>query len=76
MTGTYAGAGRAARSAASSSTRSIALATSPGMRTSTARGRAGSRRRKPFFCSIASWCETLLVLVRPTASPISRTVGG
>lgn len=45
--GTYAGAGRCARAASSSA--------SPGARTSTARGRFGSRRRKPFFSSSLSW---------------------
>jgi hypothetical protein len=47
-----------------------------GPKTSTARGRLGSRRRNPFFCNVASWWWTLLLLVRPTASPISRTLGG
>jgi hypothetical protein len=27
-------------------------------------------------CSVRSWCDTLDVLVSPTASPISRIEGG
>lgn len=45
-------------------------------RTSTARGRFGSRRRKPFFSRVRSWCATEEVDVSPTASPISRMLGG
>ena len=41
-----------------------------------ARGRFGSRRRKPLRSSVASWWATLLGLVSPTASPISRMLGG
>ena len=41
-----------------------------------ARGRFGSRRRKPLRSSVASWWETLDELVSPTASPISRMLGG
>ena len=33
----------------------------PGSRTSTARGRFGSRRRKPLRSNIVSWCATLEV---------------
>lgn len=46
--GTYAGVGRCERDASSS-------IMSLGARTSTARGRFGSRRRKPFFSSSLSW---------------------
>ena len=41
-----------------------------------ARGLAGSRRRKPIFSSDARWLCTVDGEVRPTASPISRTLGG
>ena len=47
-----------------------------GRKTSSARGRFGSRRRKPFSSSVLSWWATLLELVSPTASPISRMLGG
>ncbi len=45
-------------------------------RTSYARGRCGSRRRKPLRSSAISWCATEDVLDRPTAWPISRIDGG
>ena len=45
-------------------------------RTSYARGRCGSRRRKPLRSSAISWCATEDVLDRPTACPISRIDGG
>ena len=45
-------------------------------RTSYARGRCGSRRRKPLRSSAISWCATEEVLDRPTAWPISRIDGG
>ncbi len=47
-----------------------------GRKTSSARGRLGSRRRKPFSSSVLSWWATLEELVRPTALPISRMLGG
>ena len=47
-----------------------------GTRTSMARGRLGSRRRKPLRSSVASWWATDDGEVRPTASPISRIDGG
>ena len=47
-----------------------------GRNTSRARGRLGSRLRKPFSSSTRSWWATLEELVRPTASPISRMLGG
>ncbi len=49
---------------------------SPGMTTSIARGLRGSRRRKPLRSSTWSWWETEEDEVSPTASPISRMVGG
>ena len=39
-------------------------------------GEAGSFLRKPFSSSTRSWWATLDVLVRPTALPISRMLGG
>ena len=45
-------------------------------RTSMARGFVGSRFRKPIRCSEARWLWTVEGEVRPTASPISRTLGG
>jgi hypothetical protein len=45
-------------------------------RTSYARGRCGSRRRKPLRSSAMSWCATEEVLESPTAWPISRIDGG
>ena len=53
-----------------------APALSPGRRTSSARGRFGSRRSQPFFCSTLSWWATEEADESPTASPISRTEGG
>ena len=47
-----------------------------GRKTSRARGRLGSRLRKPFSSSTLSWWATLEELVSPTASPISRMLGG
>ena len=47
-----------------------------GGRTSTARGRLGSRRRKPLRSSIDSWCATDDVDARPADSQISRMLGG
>ena len=41
-----------------------------------ARGRLGSRRSQPLRSSAASWWDTLDELVSPTASPISRMLGG
>ena len=48
----------------------------PGPWSSMALGLVGSRRRSPRFSRLASWAWTLELEVRPTASPISRTVGG
>ena len=55
---------------------SVGAPSSPGMTTSIARGLRGSRRRKPLRSSTWSWWETEDGEVRPTASPISRIVGG
>ena len=41
-----------------------------------ARGRLGSRLRKPCSSSTFSWWDTLEELVSPTISPISRMLGG
>ena len=54
----------------------VACGLSSGSRTSSARGRLGSRRSQPFFCSTESWWATEEAEERPTASPISRTEGG
>ena len=43
---------------------------------STARGRFGSRRRKPLRSSMASWWATLEVEASPADSQISRMLGG
>ena len=47
-----------------------------GRNTSRARGRLGSRRTYPFSSRTLSWWATLEELVSPTASPISRMLGG
>ena len=47
-----------------------------GRKTSSARGRLPSRLMKPFSSSTLSWWATEEVLVRPTAWPISRMLGG
>ena len=47
-----------------------------GRNTSSARGRLGSRLRNPFSSRTLSWWATLEELVSPTASPISRMLGG
>jgi hypothetical protein len=47
-----------------------------GRNTSRARGRLGSRLRKPLPSSTRSWWATLEDEVRPTAWPISRIDGG
>src|SRR5439155_20919953 len=45
-------------------------------RSSIALGLVGSRWRSPRFSRFDSWAWTLELEVSPTASPISRTVGG
>ena len=50
----------------------FALSTS----SSIARGLVGSRRRSPIFSRFARWAWTVEDECRPTALPISRTVGG
>ncbi len=45
-------------------------------RTSMARGLVGSRGGNPMRCSEARWLWTVDGEVSPTASPISRTLGG
>ncbi len=51
-------------------------ATSPALRTSTARGRLASRRRYPLRSRTVSWWATLDVDASPVASQISRMLGG
>ena len=43
---------------------------------SIARGLVGSRRSSPIFSRLARWACTVEDECRPTALPISRTVGG
>ena len=77
-TGTNTGASPRGASSLSATARRAALGRSPfeSSRTSTARGRFGSRRRKPLRSSIVSWCATLDVDARPADSQISRMLGG
>src|ERR1700761_2291681 len=73
-TGTKVGSGSASEPATSVSTGGLEVSSAE--RTSPARGRFGSRRRYPFFASVRNWWPTDEVDVRPTASPISRMLGG
>ena len=59
-------------SAPSGVTARLALSNS----SSIARGLVGSRRRTPYFSRFARWACTVDEEARPTALPISRTVGG
>jgi hypothetical protein len=52
------------------------VSSASGITTSIARGRLGSRRRKPLRSRVWSWWATDDEEVSPTASPISRIDGG